>query len=271
MQKIKVKITNGPAGSWYEQHIRKEFWVYSWGSSYVLQVDYDHGFKDLWRHIEKSDCVVVDESPSPSLPETEQGALTEPQRVERGRFLQDFDNRMRSSSFRRLAPGLIREICEKYELHAHVPLKSGGVAKVSPDASPDLINALETMVDLAKKMPDPDQPVPEEVMEWIDAYTEENWPQWMEMDLRDAAKLIMEAMYKRDQAIIWKAEADRNNALAEEERLANLLTTAMHEIKDMRKEYTSLQSRLSSTEAERDAIRKAFDLQAEELKKYRKQ
>lgn len=74
MQRIKVKITNDPAGSWYEEHLGKEFFVYPWGTTYVLQVDYDHGYENMWRHIEKSDCQVIEESPQPT-PNKEEGKV----------------------------------------------------------------------------------------------------------------------------------------------------------------------------------------------------
>jgi hypothetical protein len=38
--------------------------------------------------------------------------------------------------------------------HVHVALPSGGVANVSPDASPELLDALDKMVELAKETPD---------------------------------------------------------------------------------------------------------------------
>lgn len=213
-------------------------------------------------------------SAPPSLPETEYGAEC---------VCPDFFGSHADCSFPKCnyrykehakVPSPDQPASEREEKFIYIPFE-GGVAKVSPDASPELMDALETMVDLAKKMPDPDQPVPEEVSdELLDiilkGFNGLELPTKLEIGYK-GFKYGAIFMYKRDQAIIWKAEADRNNAMAEEERLANLLTTAMHEIKDMRKEYTSLQSRLSSTEAERDAIRKAFDLQAEELKKYRKQ
>jgi len=113
--------------------------------------------------------------------------------------------------------------------HVHLELKSGAVARVSPNASPELLNATETIVDLAKKMPDPHQPVPEEVM-----------------------------------------DADKNKAFIElvrDMRPEQALRVAAY----IDQEILSLRTHLSSTEAERDAIKKAFDLQAEELKKLRNQ
>lgn len=120
------------------------------------------------------------------------------------------------------------------EPHIRVQLKDGSIANVSPNASPELLKAMETMVELAKKMPDPDQPVPEEVMEWIGNESVKTFGLHTPKNAYFHDGAI--AMYKRDQATI-----------------------------------SSLQSRLSSTEAERDAIRQAFDLQAEELRKYRNQ
>jgi len=48
--------------------------------------------------------------------DTNQPALTEPKKIERDRFLTDFDNWMRSSSFKQMAQRLIKEVCEKYGL-----------------------------------------------------------------------------------------------------------------------------------------------------------
>jgi hypothetical protein len=55
----------------------------------------------------------------------------------------------------------------------HVDLPSGGVAKVSPDASPELLGAMNDMVNLAMKAFPETKPGP--FLEWMDKEIEWNW------------------------------------------------------------------------------------------------
>lgn len=66
------------------------------------------------------------------------------------------------------APALIVGEREE-EKHVHVNLPNGATATVSPDHSPELLNALTKMVDLAKAIPDApaEQAIPEEMATWI--------------------------------------------------------------------------------------------------------
>lgn len=51
--------------------------------------------------------------------------------------------------------------------HVHVQLPSGGIARVDPNATPELLDALDKMVELAKEMPEPaptlEGEIPEEI------------------------------------------------------------------------------------------------------------
>jgi hypothetical protein len=151
------------------------------------------------------------------------------------------------------------------EPHIRVQLKDGSIAKVSPNASPELLKAMETMVELAKKIPDPDQPVLEEVIEWI----EENG----QLAARQFAlgKLTHEegaayyagyfdegiARYKEDQATISSLES----------RLSHL----QQGLEEARNDVGVYRELYKKAFEERDAIKQAYALQAEELRKYRNQ
>lgn len=58
--------------------------------------------------------------------------------------------------------------------HAHVQLPSGAIANVSPDASPELLGALDQMCELAAKMPDE----PETFTQWLEKKVEEIGSPW---------------------------------------------------------------------------------------------
>lgn len=62
------------------------------------------------------------------------------------------------------ATKMVEEAGGKDYTRIHVNLPNGAAAAVSPDASPELLNALTKMVDLAKAMPDAptEQALPEE-------------------------------------------------------------------------------------------------------------
>lgn len=262
MQRIKVKITNDPSGSWYENQLGREFWVYKWGTSYVLTADYDHGYENMWRHIEKDDCIIMDESPSPSLPETEQ--------------YPPITSNVPDQT------GIARQWLE---IWSEVENWYGDPKKRESGAQ--LLLRLQSSYSLAdRNSPPPDQPVPEEVMEWLNAEIHSELPYYYDDDAvamkvdaqRAVAKKFALFMYKRDQAVIAALQKEAQNWTQEN----------FDNVHQANLTIVDLQSRLSSTEAqrdealhdiavykewkdraaeERDAIRKAFDEQEEELKK----
>lgn len=54
---FRVKILRGQG--WYKRSEGKIFTVVEWGNSFVLAVDYEHGYKDIWRHIEREDVEII--------------------------------------------------------------------------------------------------------------------------------------------------------------------------------------------------------------------
>lgn len=56
---MKVRITNAPPGSWYENEVGNEIEVVQWGNDYVLLVDYERGWTGTWRHLSKEDCEII--------------------------------------------------------------------------------------------------------------------------------------------------------------------------------------------------------------------
>lgn len=60
METLLVKITSCKEPlAWYADLIGEVFKVYDRGSDYVLCEDYDRGYSTLWRHINKDECLTV--------------------------------------------------------------------------------------------------------------------------------------------------------------------------------------------------------------------
>jgi len=75
MRTLFVKITEPSEHPqcWYYNRVGEVFQVYEWAKDYVLKEDYDKGYKFMWRHIDKEDCVEVvreesDETKKQNLP-----------------------------------------------------------------------------------------------------------------------------------------------------------------------------------------------------------
>jgi len=121
----------------------------------------------------------------------------------------------------------------------------------------------------------PDQPVPEEVMEWI---VEETQGFGNSKSIWASGAL---AMHRRDHAAVadlqrqlndWKEiNEDKKRLVRELDIIINTEEGAAKQaslcdiVAQLAKELPSLQSRLSSTEAERDRLKNAFDVQAKLL------
>jgi len=87
-----------------------------------------------------------------------------------------------------------------HEDSIHVQLPSGAIASVSPDASPELLGALDKMAELAMKTPDEDNTyvaIPEEISQWM-----VNWLSKQKFDQLGQSQwcaVSMIAMYRKMQ------------------------------------------------------------------------
>lgn len=138
--------------------------------------------------------------------------------------------------------------------HIHIDLNHGASARVAPNPSPELINALNTMVEKAMEMPaaptKEGAEIPEEIMEWMGiqaedyAVFEENKPAGKFPTYKAGAI----AMYRKMQ----EQRSTLNRMDGQEETNPTVLRwIAVYKLE--REEKDALQSALSSMTAERDA------------------
>lgn len=139
------------------------------------------------------------------------------------------------------------------------------------------------------KSPSPDQPVPEEVMEMCNKIALEVCPDECygesekdvnknpyRLEFLEGAKNGAYAMYKRDRAALEKLQEElkqrdyeRHCAAEMQKHLTEQLEEARNDANIFQEWWKKAKADLEAMTEERDAIRKAFDLQAEELRKLR--
>jgi len=140
--------------------------------------------------------------------------------------------------------------------HIHVSLPSGGVANVSPDASPELLGALDQMVELAKKMPDAaSKPVEQtEMPEGIDELIELMWKssEYRTGGAPNTFRSGAIAMYQRDQEQIKSLQQQLSSCQEERDDYKTLFQKSDESV-------DGLISRMAKAEEERDEYRSLLE------------
>lgn len=161
----------------------------------------------------------------------------------------------------------------------HVNLPSGGMATVSSDASPKLLNALDKMVELAKEMPDTKGEISEEIMQWINehpdaeyvsipgkyiGYEPTYWRGVMHMyrtKQEEIVKVIGHAEAGARVAMEWAAKAadkqseiatltkERDEALEHAAQWKGLATAAHEAFRKVQEERDNLQNKLDNNKS----------------------
>lgn len=156
------------------------------------------------------------------------------------------------------AVAIEQEKKEGYPDHVHVRLPSGAIANVSPDASPELLDALDQMCEAARNMPEPSAPtstareegeVPEHIMIWMD----ETVDKYAFQVPYDGSNQFYDEKTLKD----WKA-----GAIAMYHKMLKMATDAnarySDTILDLRRaqtENTALQSKIGALEREREELK----------------
>lgn len=62
MESLAIKIEKcSDKSAWYSKSIGSYFTVYNGRQDFIVKADYDAGYRAAWRHIDKEDCVILND------------------------------------------------------------------------------------------------------------------------------------------------------------------------------------------------------------------